>query len=155
MERRSRPGVVTAALVLLVLIAIYQLVAGGLAFLGLAIPQSRELTEQSTGISIALLAAGAGLAVVYGIASAVLAVLVGKGAPVARNATIAVQVAYVVLTVVLALLLGSVPGFMNIIAIVFALVVAGLMFSTGAKQYFGAGTGTAHTPGTVPGQRPA
>jgi hypothetical protein len=140
MAGRTKPGAVTAALVLLILMAVYQLVIGVFAVIGLAMPQGRAMVTDVSDVPVAMLAVGAGLALVYGVANAVLAFLTARGAPVARIATVAVQCVYIV--AVIALLFTGATGTGDLIAALFAAAVAGLMLSRPAKAYFAAPTAT-------------
>lgn len=141
---RVKPGSVTTVLVLLILIAVYQIVYGLFTLAGAALINSDSLMEQlpaeiSTQIGAAqemVWAAylGAGLALVYGVVAIVLVVMVAKGRPQARGATIGVNaVAGVAL---LALMFTAVYGFGALISAFFAFTVVALLYNSTAKQYF-------------------
>ena len=136
MATKTKPGTVTAVLVLLILIAVYHLVMGTFSLFG-AIAGSPEQAAEMLGEeappewsiylgALSLLAVGA--------ASVVLAVLVVKSAPVARTAVIAVNVLAAV--ALLAMIATPAFGLDAVVSAVFLLVAAGLMFTSSAKQHF-------------------
>ncbi len=148
MSKQSKPGSVITVLVLLILIALYQLFYGVFGLIGAATIDSGALNdmlpagqaEQMEALSDQVWAVylGAAFALVYGIAAVVLAVLVGKDSPRARNATLGVNA--VAGVVILALLLSPAYGPGAIISALFAFTVVALLYNKSAKAYFGATT---------------
>ena len=144
LNTRTKPGSVTAVLVLLILIAVYQVVYGLFALLGAATVANDglmeqmppEVAEQMEAAQEMIWAAylGAGLALLYGVVTIVLAVMVAKGGPRARGAAIGVNaVAGVALLV---LMFTAVYGFGALISAFFAFTVVALLYNSTAKRYF-------------------
>ncbi|MDE3724675.1 hypothetical protein PWG71_25075 [Nocardiopsis sp. N85] len=144
MNARTRPGSVTAVFVLLILITAYQLIAGGLAFAGGVATETVDAVPPTPGIPTWAVFTAATIALVYGIASLVLAVLVGRGRPAARPAALGVNAVYGV--VILALVFTPVAGVPELVTAAFAFTVVALLYSTSAKAHFGE---TSVAPGPV------
>lgn len=154
MNTRTKPGSVVAVLVLLILIAVYQLVYGLFGLLGALVIEGTDLADQMPAEFAAQAQAaqdlvwavylGAGLALVYGLMSIALAVMVGRDHPRARVAAIGVNaVAGVTL---LALMFTAVYGFGAIISALFAFTVVALLYNSSSRRYYAVATG-AHALG--------
>ncbi|GAA1097455.1 MAG: hypothetical protein JK586_12115 [Nocardiopsis sp. BM-2018] len=144
MNTRAKPGSVVTVLVLLILIAVYQIFYGLFSLVGAAAIESGALddmlppgqAEQMEELGEYVWAAylGAAFALAYGIAAVVLAVLVGKGRPQARTASIGVNAAAGV--IILALLIAPAYSLGAIISALFAFTVVALLYNRSAKEYF-------------------
>lgn len=148
MNTRAKPGSVTTVLVLLILIAVYQLFYGVVGLAGAATIDSGALNDmlpagqaqqmEALGEHIWAAYLGAAFALVYGIAAVVLAVMVGKGHARARNAALGVNA--VAGVIILALLIAPAYGLGAIVSAAFAFTVVALLYNKSAKEYFGATT---------------
>lgn len=146
MNTKAKPGSVTTVLVLLVLIAVYQLFYGVFSLVGAATIDSGALNDmlpagqaqqmEALGDHIWAAYLGASFALAYGIAAVVLTVLVGKGSARARTAALGVNA--VAGVVILALLIAPAYSLGAIISAAFAFTVVALLYNRSAKEYFGA-----------------
>lgn len=146
MSKHAKPGSVTAVLVLLILIAVYQLVVGATAIVGAVAIDATNLADEAPAEAGAMLEAaedniagiyfGAALCLVYAALATALAVMVGRGTPRARPWTIAVNTVFAVAG--LALMIPMIYGLGAVLSAVFAFVVVGLMFTSGARSHFAA-----------------
>ncbi|PDP84874.1 hypothetical protein CQJ94_25915 [Glycomyces fuscus] len=145
MTTKARPATVTAVLVLLILIAVYQIVMSLLALVGATAMATVPMIAESAQVPTWAVLTGAAIGLVYGAVSAVLAAMVNRNRSGVRTAVTAVNVVYAV--AILALLLTPVSGVPEIIAALFALTVAVLANTATAKEYFSAAVpaGHAHT----------
>jgi hypothetical protein len=147
MNTKAKPGSVVTVLVLLILIAVYQLFYGIVSLAGAATIDSGALNDmlpagqaqqmEALGDDVWAAYLGAAFALVYGVAAVVLAVMVGKGSARARTATLGVNAAAGV--VILALLIAPAYGLGGLISAAFAFTVVALLYNKTAKAYFGAG----------------
>ncbi|WP_017606380.1 hypothetical protein [Nocardiopsis alkaliphila] len=149
MNTKTKPGSVIAVLVLLILIATYQLVYGLFGLLGAVLIEGSDLRNRLPAEFAAEAEAaqnlvwavylGAGLALVYGLVSIVLAVMVGKDHPRARGATIVVNaIAGVAL---LALMFTAVYGLGAIISALFAFTVVALLYNGSSRRHYAVAIG--------------
>ncbi|WP_017590535.1 hypothetical protein [Nocardiopsis ganjiahuensis] len=146
MNTPARPGSVVAVLVLLILIAAYQIIYGIFGLIGAATIDSGALNDmlpadqvqqmEELGGQVWAAYLGAGFALVYGVAAVVLAVMVGKGAPRARTASLGVNA--VAGVVILALLITPAYSLGGIVSAAFAFTVVALLYNRSAKEYFAA-----------------
>lgn len=144
MTARAKPGSVIAVLVLLTLIAVYQLVYGAFGLLGAVTIDSGALNDmlpagqaqqmEALGEQIWAAYVGAAVALVYGIAAVALAVMVGKGDARARTATLGVNAAAGV--IILGLAISPVYSFGALISATFAFTVVALLYNKSSKDYF-------------------
>ncbi|XKK39189.1 hypothetical protein HFP72_33215 [Nocardiopsis sp. ARC36] len=146
MNARTRPSSVTAVLVLLILITLYQLGAGGLALLGGFAAQAAPSMPTATEVPAWAIFVAAAVALMYGAASLALTVMVARGRPAARPAALGVNAVYGV--GILALAFTPVAGFPELVAAAFAFTVIALLYSGGARAYF-AGSASPAAPGTL------
>jgi len=131
----TRPTSVTAVFVLLILITLYQLTAGGLALLGGFAAEAAPTMPTATDVPTWAIFVAAAVALVYGAASLALTVMVGRGRPAARPAALGVNAVYGV--GILALAFTPVAGLPELAAAAFAFTVIALLYSGSAKAYFG------------------
>lgn len=142
MPTERKPGSVLTALILLVLIAVYQFVYGGLLLLSLVLRQSTDLLEQfptaHSGTELPFWAPmNAGIiALLYAAAAVVLIVMVARASERARTAVLWVNAVYGVL--ILALVFSPLAGVLDLVSALFAFTVVALMQSANAKRHFGA-----------------
>lgn len=146
MNTRAKPGSVVTVLVLLILIAVYQLFYGVFGLVGAVTIDSGALNDmlpagqaqqmEALGEHIWAAYLGSAFALVYGIAAVVLAVLVGKGDPRARTASIGVNAAAGV--IILALLIAPAYSLGALISAAFAFTVVALLYNRSAQDYFAA-----------------
>ncbi|MBR8744605.1 hypothetical protein [Nocardiopsis sp. MG754419] len=128
MNPRPRPAGVVTALVLLMLIAVYQAVTASVRLLSVVYgPQEPRIPSTSFLV-------GGTIGVVYCAAAVVLAVMVARGVPRARPAVVGVNVTAAL--VVLALMATPVYALDAVIIAAFALVTAALMATDGACDHF-------------------
>ena len=134
MTTRTRPGAVSTVLILLILVAVYQLIGSLAALTGAAAMETVDAVAESASVPTWAVLTAAGIGLVYGITAIVLAVMVHRNRPGARQAVTAVNTAYAV--VILALLATPVSGIPEIVMAGIALIVAGTANSTSAKEFF-------------------
>ncbi|GHC94193.1 hypothetical protein GCM10007079_44430 [Nocardiopsis terrae] len=149
MHTQGKPGSVVAVLVLLVLIAVYQLFIGATTLFGAFVVEGTDLMEQmptemdavaeTAEQNVWAIYLGGAVCLVYAVAATVLAVMVGRGEPRARPLTIGVNAVFGVANPALMIPMVYGPG--AVISAVFALVVAGLLFRRAAQDYFSAPAG--------------
>lgn len=149
MNTKTKPGSVIAVLLLLILIATYQLVYGIFGLLSAVLIGRTDLRNRlpaeftaDAEVAQSLVWAvylGAGLALVYGLVSIVLAVMMGRDHPRARVTAIGVNaVAGVAL---LALMFTAVYGFGAIISALFAFTVVALLYNSSSRRHYAAAPG--------------
>jgi len=131
----TRPTSVTAVFVLLILITLYQIAAGGLALLGGFAAGAAPAMPTTTDVPTWAIFVAAAVALVYGSASLVLAVMVGRGRRSARSTALGVNAVYGV--GILALAFTPVAGLPELATAAFAFTVVALLYSASAKAYFG------------------
>ena len=144
MTARAKPGSVIAVLVLLILIAVYQLVYGLFGLIGAVTIDSGALNDmlpagqaqqmEALGEHIWAAYLGAAFALVYGIAAVALAVMVGKGDARARTAALGVNAAAGV--IILGLLISPAYSFGAFVSAAFAFTVVALLYNKSSKAYF-------------------
>lgn len=148
MSARTRPTGVTAVLVLLILITVYQLLAGGLALLGGFAAEADPTMPTATEVPTWAIFVAAAIALVYGAASLVLAVMVAGDRRSARSAALGVNAVYGVGILALAAL-TPVAGLPELVTAALAFTVVALLYSRGAKDYFGPGPVPARPTGAL------
>lgn len=134
MTTRTRPGTVSTVLILLILVAVYQLIGSLAALTGAAAMETVDAVAESASVPTWAVLTAAGIGLAYGTAAVVLAVMVHWNRPGTRKAVTAVNTAYAV--VILALLATPISGIPEIVMAGIALIVAGMANSTRAKEFF-------------------
>ncbi|WP_159943099.1 MULTISPECIES: hypothetical protein [unclassified Nocardiopsis] len=142
MTARARPTTVTAVLVLLILIAIYQLLGSLAAFTGAAAMETVDAVAANASVPTWAVLTAAAIGLVYGTAAIVAAVMLYRDRPGARRTVTWVNGVYAV--VIAALLSTPVSGVPEIIAAAVALTVIGLANSESARGYFSGALRSGH-----------
>lgn len=144
MAARPMPGIVVAIRVLLFLSAAYGIIVGGLGVVGVLTISAldsaeidRALAEQGAG-SVGSMWVGAFGALIYGIASLVLGIILGKATSGIRWGVVGAQVFYILVALVVMLMGsgGAAGGAGLVIGIAIPVIIGILAQTKGSRAYF-------------------